>query len=197
VEPAATCEAQGNYNVAFELQQEALSGRYLVDKGRLDRAEEIAIKAFASTVSNLPKSALVFAEGHEPNVRNMKHPAWTPIRAQAASLYCCSERAPFLHVGQSLSRRTAGRDFLMGLTIVGAPADGPIQPRHYAFLISEADFDAVFGRIREQGLQYWADPSRSRPGEINHNDGGRGVYFPGPDGHYLEVITRPYGSGGR
>ena len=58
------------------------------------------------------------------------------------------------------------------------------------------DFDAVFGRIRERGLEYWADPRRCRPGEINHNDGGRGVYFAGPDGHYLEVITRPYGSGG-
>jgi catechol 2,3-dioxygenase-like lactoylglutathione lyase family enzyme len=75
-----------------------------------------------------------------------------------------------------------------------AAADGPIQPHHYAFLISEGDFDAVFRRIREQGLQYWADPRRSCPGEINHNDGGRGVYFADPDGHYLEVITRPYGS---
>ena len=74
-------------------------------------------------------------------------------------------------------------------------ADGPIQPQHYAFLISEADFDAVFGRIGEQGLQFWADPGHCRPGKINHNDGGRGVYFPDPDGHYLEVITRPYGSG--
>lgn len=75
-------------------------------------------------------------------------------------------------------------------------AEGPIQPQHYAFLISEADFDAVLGRIREQGLPYWADPRQSRPGEINHNDGGRGVYFPDPDGHFLEVITRPYGGGG-
>ena len=82
-----------------------------------------------------------------------------------------------------------------GVSLDFAAADGPIQPQHYAFLISEADFDAVFGRIREQGIQYWADPRRSRPGEINHNDGGRGVYFPDPDGHYLEVITRPYGSG--
>jgi hypothetical protein len=56
-------------------------------------------------------------------------------------------------------------------------------------------FDAVLSRIRERGLEHWADPMRHRPGEINHNDGGRGVYFPGPDGHYLEVITRPYGSG--
>jgi hypothetical protein len=85
MEPEAVCEAQGN-NVAFELQQEALSGRYLVDKGRLDRAEEIAVNAFGSSVSDLPKSALVFAEGHEPNVRNMRHVAWTPLRAQAASL---------------------------------------------------------------------------------------------------------------
>jgi hypothetical protein len=41
------------------------------------------------------------------------------------------------------------------------------EPQHYAFLISEADFDAVFGRIQEQGIQYWADPRHSRPGEIN------------------------------
>lgn len=68
-----------------------------------------------------------------------------------------------------------------------------IRPQHYAFLIDETDFDAVFGRIKAKGLDYWADPARRRPGEINHNDGGRGVYFPDPDGHFLEVITRPYG----
>ena len=70
-----------------------------------------------------------------------------------------------------------------------------IVPQHYAFLIGEADFDAVLGRIEAAGLPHWADPARRRPGEINHNDGGRGVYFPDPDGHFLEVITRPYGSG--
>ena len=68
-----------------------------------------------------------------------------------------------------------------------------IRPQHYAFLIGEADFDAVLGRIQAKGLDYWADPGRRRPGEINRNDGGRGVYFPDPDGHFLEVITRPYG----
>ncbi|HXQ47577.1 MAG TPA: VOC family protein [Caulobacteraceae bacterium] len=72
----------------------------------------------------------------------------------------------------------------------------PIRSQHYAFLISEADFDAVFGRIKQLKLDYWAYPARRRAGEINHNDGGRGVYFPDPDGHFLEVITRPYGSGG-
>ena len=82
-----------------------------------------------------------------------------------------------------------------GVSLDFAAADGAIHPQHYAFLISEADFDKVFGRIREQGLAYWADPSHRRPNEINHNDGGRGVYFLDPDGHYLEAITRPYGSG--
>jgi hypothetical protein len=68
-----------------------------------------------------------------------------------------------------------------------------IKPTHYAFLISEQEFDEVYGRIRERNVAHWADPGASRPGEINHNDGGRGVYFQGPDGHFLEVITRPYG----
>ena len=74
-------------------------------------------------------------------------------------------------------------------------SDREIARQHYAFLIGEDDFDEIFGRIRDRGLQYWADPFKSRPGEINRNDGGRGVYFDDPDGHLLEVITRPYGSG--
>jgi catechol 2,3-dioxygenase-like lactoylglutathione lyase family enzyme len=73
--------------------------------------------------------------------------------------------------------------------------DGDVAPQHYAFLIGEDDFDDIFGRIRERGLNYWADPGQSLVGEINHNDGGRGVYFEDPDGHLLEIITRPYGSG--
>jgi catechol 2,3-dioxygenase-like lactoylglutathione lyase family enzyme len=74
--------------------------------------------------------------------------------------------------------------------------EGVITPQHYAFLIGEDDFDDTFARIQDRGLEYWADPFKSRPGEINRNDGGRGVYFDDPDGHLLEVITRPYGSGG-
>ena len=70
---------------------------------------------------------------------------------------------------------------------------GPVHPQHYAFLVGESDFDEIFGRIRARGLQYWADPFKSRPGEINHNDGGRGVYFTDPAGHGMEIITRPYG----
>jgi catechol 2,3-dioxygenase-like lactoylglutathione lyase family enzyme len=70
------------------------------------------------------------------------------------------------------------------------------EPQHYAFLVSEEEFDAIFGRITARGLTYWADPGRRRPGEINTNDGGRGVYWEDPSGHFLEIITRPYGSGG-
>ena len=73
---------------------------------------------------------------------------------------------------------------------------GPVHPQHYAFLVSEDEFDQIFARIRERDLPYWADPGRRRPGEINTNDGGRGVYWEDPSGHFLEIITRPYGSGG-
>ena len=74
--------------------------------------------------------------------------------------------------------------------------EGEIHGQHYAFLVSEAEFDEIFGRIQARGLDYYADPHANHPGEINHHDGGRGVYWPDPDGHWLEIITRPYGSGG-
>jgi catechol 2,3-dioxygenase-like lactoylglutathione lyase family enzyme len=75
-------------------------------------------------------------------------------------------------------------------------ADGEIRPQHYAFLVSESQFDEIFGRIKKRNLAHWADPFQQKPGAINRNDGGRGVYFKDPSGHLLEIITRPYGSGG-
>ncbi|MBY8861662.1 VOC family protein [Nocardia sp. CA2R105] len=74
-----------------------------------------------------------------------------------------------------------------------SPAVGEIPTMHYAFLVSEEDFDAGFARIQERGLRYWADPHAQHEGEINHNDGGRGVYFRDPNGHALEFLTVPYG----
>jgi catechol 2,3-dioxygenase-like lactoylglutathione lyase family enzyme len=74
-------------------------------------------------------------------------------------------------------------------------ADGEITPQHYAFLISEAEFDEIFGRIRARQLPYWADPAQQQRNEINTRDGGRGVYFEDLNGHLLEILTRPYGSG--
>ena len=75
-------------------------------------------------------------------------------------------------------------------------SEDEIAPQHYAFLVSEAEFDQIFARIRERGLNFCADPFRREQGQINTWDGGRGVYFDDPNGHLLEAITRPYGSGG-
>jgi len=74
--------------------------------------------------------------------------------------------------------------------------DEPIAPRHFAFLVSEAEFDAIFARLRRHGIDYWADPFHNEPGQINPRDDGRGVYCDDPNGHRLEIITRAYGSGG-
>jgi hypothetical protein len=73
--------------------------------------------------------------------------------------------------------------------------DQEIESRHYAFLVGEEEFDEIFGRIQAREIPYWADPHANRPQEINTNDGGRGCYFPDPSGHWLEILTRPYGSG--
>jgi hypothetical protein len=70
-----------------------------------------------------------------------------------------------------------------------------IAAQHYAFLVSEEGVDASLGRIRERGLTYWADPGQTRRDEINTRDGGRGLHFEDPDGHLLEILTRPYGCG--
>jgi len=83
-----------------------------------------------------------------------------------------------------------------GVNIDFMHKDGEISRQHYAFLVSEAEFDQIFGRIKDQGLSYWADPAYRKEGEINTHDGGRGFYFKDPNGHMLEVITRPYGIGG-
>ena len=71
---------------------------------------------------------------------------------------------------------------------------GEITPQHLAFLVSDYEFDAAYGRIRARGIEHWAEPSRRNPGQINHHDGGRGVYWTDPDGHLLELITAPYGA---
>jgi hypothetical protein len=86
MDPELQCEAEGNVNVAQELKNEILSGRYVIGKGKLSESEETAIAILAAAVAAVPDSALTFANGHAPNVKNMTHPAWTPIRAQATSL---------------------------------------------------------------------------------------------------------------
>ena len=123
----------------------------------------------------------------------------------------------FNHTILSTRDSKASADFLAG--ILGLPAPrrwGPFymvatdnganldymntesetSRQHYAFLVGDGEFDAIFGRIRERSLPYWADPGQQKAGEINSHDGGRGLYFEDINGHLLEIITRPYGSGG-
>jgi catechol 2,3-dioxygenase-like lactoylglutathione lyase family enzyme len=104
-----------------------------------------------------------------------------------AELFGLPAARPF---GPFLAVETANRVSLDFMT-----HSGPIAPQHYAFLVGEREFDSIFSRIRQRGPQYWADPHRQRPNEINTHDGGRGVYFPDPSGHLMEIITVPYGGG--
>jgi len=83
-----------------------------------------------------------------------------------------------------------------GVTLDFMRAGSQIPSQHYAFLVGEQQFDAIFERIRARQLQYWADPEHEHLNQINRRDGGRGLYWNDPDGHNLEILTRPYGSGG-
>jgi catechol 2,3-dioxygenase-like lactoylglutathione lyase family enzyme len=81
------------------------------------------------------------------------------------------------------------------VTLAFLDAEGiEIQVQHYAFLVSDDEFDQIFTRIKDRRLKYWADPGQTQEGRINRHFGGRGVYFEDPSGHILEIITRPYGS---
>lgn len=70
------------------------------------------------------------------------------------------------------------------------PAES-ISAQHYAFLVSDDEFDAAFTRIQQAAITYYADPYMQRAGEINHYNGGRGLYFRDPAGHAMEILTRP------
>ena len=85
-------------------------------------------------------------------------------------------------------------DLANGVSLDYYQRDGHIEPQHYAFLVSDAEFDRILARIQERGLPYWADPGRQQANQINRHWGGRGVYFHDPDKHLLEAITKPYGS---
>lgn len=64
------------------------------------------------------------------------------------------------------------------------------ESHHYAFHVSDEEFDAIFARVKEAGLEYSSDPMHHNKGQINHRSGGRGFYFYDPDGHNLELLTR-------
>ncbi len=63
------------------------------------------------------------------------------------------------------------------------------ESHHYAFKVSEEEFDAIFARVKEEELRYGSGPYSAEDMEINHRRGGRGFYFRDPGGHLLEVLT--------
>jgi catechol 2,3-dioxygenase-like lactoylglutathione lyase family enzyme len=63
------------------------------------------------------------------------------------------------------------------------------KSHHYAFHISEAEFEAIFGRVKAKGLAYGSGPYSHTDGQIYTRRGGRGFYFEDPNGHLLEVMT--------
>ncbi|MGZ3742837.1 MAG: VOC family protein [Pseudobdellovibrionaceae bacterium] len=80
-----------------------------------------------------------------------------------------------------------------GVSLDFMETEEEIEPQHYAFLVSEEEFDQIFDRIVKKGLPYWAEPGKRRQGELNNRDGGRGLYFEDPSHNHLEILTRPYG----
>lgn len=126
-----------------------------------------------------------------------------PIALNHTIVWCRDRRRSAEFLAGLLGRPAPARfgPFLVveldnGVSLDFHETEDEIAAQHYAFLIGEDDFDRVFARIEERQLPYWADPGQRQPGRINRNDGGRGVYFEDPDGHLLEILTRPYGSGG-
>ena len=78
-----------------------------------------------------------------------------------------------------------------GVSLDFMESAGAVASQHYAFVVDDARFDAAMALIAARMIPHWADPARARPGEINHREGGRGVYFTDPDGHFLELIVKP------
>lgn len=79
------------------------------------------------------------------------------------------------------------------LAVLAVPEPARGWAQHYGFLVSEGEFDAILDRLEARGVLYWADPFHQIPGRNNTNDGGRGLYWEGPDGQNLEIITVRYG----
>jgi catechol 2,3-dioxygenase-like lactoylglutathione lyase family enzyme len=75
------------------------------------------------------------------------------------------------------------------LTLDFDDADG-FDIHHYAFHVSDQEFDAIFKRVQRAGVPYGSDPWNLENKELNSWNGGRGVYFRDPNGHILELLTR-------
>jgi catechol 2,3-dioxygenase-like lactoylglutathione lyase family enzyme len=121
-----------------------------------------------------------------------------PVELNHTIVYCRDKHvsARFLTEMLGLSEHTDFGPFAVVQVGNGVSLDfleGEVHAQHYAFLVGEAEFDAIHHRLVDRDLPYWADPGHTLPQEINTRDGGRGLYWDDPDGHVLEVLTVPYG----
>jgi hypothetical protein len=123
-----------------------------------------------------------------------------PVQLNHTIVYATDQRRSAEHLARllGLPEPTRFGPFLVvqvanGVSLDFMASGDTVRPQHYAFLVTEEEFDQIFARIEAERLPYWADPFHREPGRINTNDGGRGVYWSDPDGHSLEIITRPYG----
>lgn len=64
------------------------------------------------------------------------------------------------------------------------------SPQHCRFVLSEDEFDTAYARLLDARTRIWADPDRTRPGQVDHRRGGRGLCFADRDGHLIELVTR-------
>jgi hypothetical protein len=112
-------------------------------------------------------------------------------RSDGAQLLRDSRLGPRCDVGEFAVLRVVG-----DTTLDFIDTEGDFDRQHYAFLVTEAEFDEIIGRIKERRIRYWSDLMHNDPGHINTWDDRRGVYFDDPNGYRLEIINRPYGSGG-
>lgn len=121
-----------------------------------------------------------------------------PVDLNHTIVYCRDKdsSARFLTEMLGLTEHTSFGPFAVVQVANGVSLDfleGEVHPQHYAFLVSEAEFDDIYQRVLDRGLPYWADPGHTLPQQINTRDGGRGLYWDDPDGHVLEILTVPYG----
>ena len=77
------------------------------------------------------------------------------------------------------------------LTLDFSDEPDPGEGQHYAFHVSEAEFEGIFRRVKAKGVAYGSEPDSPEDGRINTRRGGRGFYFEDPNGHLLEVMTVP------
>ena len=121
-----------------------------------------------------------------------------PVELNHIIVYCRDKGASAGFLAEMLGLPPPGSHGPFGVVEVsnGVQLDfleGEVHAQHYAFLVSEAEFDEIHQRILDRNLPYWADPGHEEAQQINTKDGGRGLYWDDPDGHVLEILTVPYG----